>query len=309
MERAIKIIGLAALVALAGCSAKNTAQNQEAGPSLVVMAGGEYRFESNKVTEITSDADNEAAYGVISDIHGNAGKAKLLVEKLREKGVQGIITPGDVGENRTQIKEVLETLAEPGLPVFVIPGNHESKADFEAGIGDAQKSHSNIIDMTKYRVFDGDDADFVSLPGYQVQRFVHKGGYYAGPSFVRETGSLRQGLDDAVVLITHGAGYTGANQGPATIYNGTDVGDRLTSDMMIGSNVPFAVCGHIHEAGGIAATFEGENVMPGEWAEQFTANFGTLKQWELLNGETIEGMAGILYIQDDKAKYEIVVLE
>ncbi len=310
MNVLIKVAGLAALIAIAGCSKAETSKEEAyEPPSVVVMTGGEYRLEGNKVTEITSDADNEVSYAVLSDIHGNVEKARQFVGKFKDMGIQGIITTGDIGEDKTQIRSVFAALAAPALPVFVIPGNHEAKEDYEAAIKEAATIHSNIIDMTRYRIFDGDDADFVSLPGYQVQRFVHNGGYYASPEFIRATGRLREGLDDAVVLITHAAGYTGASPGPATLYNGSDVGDMVTTQMMMENEIQFAVVGHIHEAGGNAATFEGINVPPGKWAGQFTANFGTLKQWRLLNGETIEGMAGILYIKGNQAKYEIMVMD
>lgn len=305
-----RVLGIAALIAIAGCSTRETQKPEvHEMPSIVVMVGGEYKLEGDKVTEITSDEDNKASYGVISDIHGNAEKARQLAQKFREIGVNGIISPGDIGETKAEIVSVLEALAEPGLPVFVIPGNHETRQDYESGVKEAAKEHANIIDMARYRIFDGDDVDFVSLPGYQVQRFVQRSGYFASPEFIRQAGNLRQWLDDAVVLVTHGAGYTGGNSGPATLYSGSDAGDGETARMMIENNIPFAVCGHIHEAGGIAATFEGDNVRQGEWAGQFTANFGTLKEWKLLNGETINGMAGILYIKGNEAKYEIMVLE
>lgn len=310
MNRIIKTIGLAALVAIAGCGRGETQKaDTHAPPFVVVMVGGEYEFEGDKVTEITSDADNEAAYAVISDIHGNAEKAGYFADKLKEMGIDGIITPGDIGENHDEIRSVLEALAETGLPVFAIPGDNEARQDYKTGLREASKGHANIIDMTRYRRFNGDDADFVSLPGYQIKEFVHTGGFWASPEYIQETGRLRQGLDDAVVLITHGAGYTGANPGPATLENGADIGDMLTARMMVENDIPFAVCGNAHEAGGIAATFEGRNIQPGEWAAQFTANFGTLKQWKLLNGETINGMAGVLYIRGDEAKYEIVIME
>ncbi|MBI4159520.1 hypothetical protein HY500_04675 [Candidatus Woesearchaeota archaeon] len=34
--------------------------------------GHSYKFEGNKVTEITSDEDTQAIYGIISDAHGEA---------------------------------------------------------------------------------------------------------------------------------------------------------------------------------------------------------------------------------------------
>lgn len=309
MNPAGKAIVLAALAVIAGCGKPAEKTEEQKSPFNAVMVGGEYYFEGNRVTETTSDEDNMASYGIMPDIHGEIEKAGLFAKKFAGMGVDGIISPGDLGETKAEIVSALEALAETGLPVFVIPGNHETRQNYESGVKEAAKEHANIIDMARYRIFDGDDVDFVSLPGYQVQRFVHQGGYFASPEFIRQAGELRQGLDDAVVLITHGAGYTGANPGPATLYNGADVGDRETARMMTENNISFAVCGHIHEAGGIAATFEGGNVNQGEWAGQFTANFGTLKEWKLLNGETINGMAGILYIRGNEAKYEIMALE
>ena len=287
----------------------------------------DYRFVDNKVTELTADNDNVATYGVISDIHGEIAKARAFAGEFKKKGVDGIIIPGDIPKNeqlrygrrdskedKQEIIEALEVIAETGLPIYVIPGNHERKPDYEAALSKVTAKYSNVIDMTKYRIFNGDDVDFVSLSGYQIFRngnrqFIPNDGYWANPDFIMETGKLREGLDDAVVLITHGAGKTNARVGPATIYNGQDVGDDVTAKMQKENNIPFAVVGHIHEAGGIAATFDGKNIKPGEWARQFTANFGGLEKWQHLDGNIYDGMAGILTVKGDVAKYEMLYLK
>ena len=202
------------------------------------------------------------------------------------------------------------------MPVFVIPGNHERKLDYESALVEITKKYANVIDMAQFRVFDGDDADFVSLAGYQTFRipgrqFIPNEGYWAKTEFIRATGKLRKGLDDAVVLITHGAGKTGTDgkAGPATIYSGQDVGDANTTEMMRENNIHFAVVGYIHEAGGIATTYDGKPVNQGEWANQFTANFGGLERWKHLNGETHNGMAGVLHIKGSEAKFEMMYLK
>ena len=295
-------------------------------PVVKTINGKEYRFDGDKVKENDCKAPTEISYGVISDAHGEVEKARYFAQEFKRRGVSGIMIPGDIPLNeqlrygqrdsrddKTEIKEVLEAVAETGLPIFVIPGNHERKQDYSSAISELSQKFQNVIDMTSYRVFDGCDADFVSLPGYQTfkapgRQFIPNDGYWAKPENVNQLKDLRQGLDNAVVLITHGAGKTGV-PGPATLYNGEDVGDELTRQVQREANIPFGVVGHIHEAGGIAATFDGTLVKPNEWAKQFTANFGSLERWRNLNGETYNGMAGILTIKGDQAKYETLVLK
>ncbi|MBI2668942.1 metallophosphoesterase [Candidatus Woesearchaeota archaeon] len=216
----------------------------------------------------------------------------------------------DSRADKSEIKDVLEAVAQMGLPIFVIPGNHEQKPDYTTALAEVTAKYDNVIDMVKFRVFNGDDVDFVSLPGYQAfkipgRQFIPDNGYWAKPELIQSTGKLRNGLDDAVVLIAHGCGKT-ASPGPATIYGGRDVGDGNTTKMMRENNIPFAVCGHIHEAGGLAATYDGKLVKQGEWAKQFSANFGGLEDWKHLDGKTYSGMAGILSVKGDEAKFEML---
>ena len=286
----------------------------------------EYRFENNRVTELTADLDTIATYGVLSDIHGEVHKAQVMAQEFKKRGVDGIIITGDISLNEplrtgavdtrddeNEIKEVLEVVATTGVPIYVIPGNHEMKEAYQEAVKAVSLLYTNIIDMTRYRIIDGDDADLLSLPGYQTKtipghQFIPDDGYFAFPKEIEKLASLRQGLDNSVILITHGCGKTNAVWGPATTYNGRDVGDVLTTQVMAQNNISFAVCGHIHEAGGRAATFEGKEIQSGEWALQFSANFGTLERWTYLHGETYDSMAGILTVNGTKAKYEIVVL-
>lgn len=323
------LIGILTLSGV-GCEDKDNLESKiQTAPIVRTINGEEYRFEGNKVSQLSSDEDNEVKYGVISDAHGEVEKARVFAQKFKEMGVNGIILPGDLPSNealrygqrdsnpdRNEIKKVLEAVAKIGLPVFVIPGNHERKPDYESALAEVTAKYENVIDMTQFRVFDGDDADFVSLPGYQTFRipgrqFIPDDGYWTKPDFIRATGKLREGLDDAVVLIAHGSGKTNTDgkAGPATIYSGNDVGDVTTTRMMRENNIPFAVVGHIHEAGGFAATYDGKQVRQGEWAGQFTANFGGLERWKHLNGETYNGMAGVLIVKSNQAKFDMIYLK
>ena len=323
-------LAIALVTALALQPACTQSEDLEAKVAVTRKINGrDFKFEGNRVTELSSDEDNQASYGVISDAHGEAEKARIFAKQFKEKGVDGIILTGDIPKNeklrygrkdsksdQKEIQEVLEAVAETGLPIFVIPGNHERKPDYEAALAAVRAKYQNVIDMTRFRVYNGDDVDFVSLPGHQTRsipgrQFIPDDGYWANPEIVQATGKLRAGLEDPVVLIAHCAGKTNMNgkAGPATLYDGKDVGDATTTEMMRKNNIEFAAVGHIHEAGGLAATHEGKPVQPGEWAKQFTANFGTLERWKHLNGETYNGMAGILTVKGSEAKFDMLVLK
>ena len=312
----------ALLLGTFSCTKKENLESKIITPTFTrTINNKELRFENNRITELTKDDNNEAVYGVISDIHGEVNKARFIAEELKKRNVEGIIVTGDIPKNeilrydkndskedKQEIIDSLEAVAESNLPVFVIPGNHESKSDYESALRILSERHSNIIDMTKYRIFDGDDVDFVSLPGYQDKRFVSSNGYYASPDEINNLGNLRNGLSDSVVLITHGAGKTNSINGPASLYDGKDVGDSLTSEVQQKYNIPFALVGHIHEAAGHAATFNGIEVKQNEFSSQFTANFGTLEKWENIDGNTYNATVGIFTIKGNLAKYEMIYL-
>ncbi len=265
-------------------------------------------------------------FGVVSDIHGEANRARQAGQMLKERGASSILVPGDVANNEAlrsgthdrvpdyqDILSSLEALAETGLPVFAIPGNHERTEDWNAALAQVRASYPNVIDMARYRVFDGDDVDIVSLPGYQIRedsehRFIPDDGYFASPQRIQETERLAEGLDDPIVLLTHGAGRT-ASPGPATIYSGDDVGDEATTQMMRDAGIHFAVVGHIHEAAGLATRLDGTPVPEGEWSDEFVLNAGTLLDWRMLDGAVRQGTAALVTVDGGRARFEMVYLE
>lgn len=159
-----------------GCQNKSGLESKlkQTTPIVRIINGEEYKFEKNQVTQLTQDENNGARYGIIADAHGEVAKAKLFAQKFKEMKLDGIILPGDLASNevlrygqrdsnpdKNEITQILETVAETGLPIFVIPGNHERKKDYESALANITAKYNNVIDMTSVRVFNGDDADFV----------------------------------------------------------------------------------------------------------------------------------------------------
>lgn len=284
------------------------------------------RMGEDRLTQIDYDDDERVVFGVVSDIHGEVDRARLVGTILAERGVSYILVPGDIANNEQlrsgrvdsiddeeEIVASLEALAETHLPILVMPGNHEHRSDWEAAMQRVTPYYPNVLDMAQYRVFDGDDVDIVSLPGYQVrtsgnQQFIPENGFYASPQMIRETGELTQGLDNPIFLMAHGAGRTGT-PGPATIYSGRDVGDNETTQMMYDANIHFAVVGNIHEAAGLATTRDGRPVPEGVFVDEFVLNVGTLQTWTLLDGRVMNGSAAIITVEGNQAKYQMIYLE
>ncbi len=308
------------LLGMTGCK-ERTESNAD---YILTINHQQYQFSNQTVRQLTHDEDQQARYGVISDIHGEVERIAPFIKELKKRNIEALLVPGDLVKNEElrygrvdqqndeqELEAVLKELGKSDLPVFVIPGNHETQDEWKTAMENIHSAYPNIIDMNKYRGVDGDDADIVSLPGYQIReipgrKFIPDDGFWASPAMIDKLATQRQGLDDVVVLLTHGPPATGVNPGPGTVSSGEDVGDKYTATAMKQDNISFAVVGHIHEAGGYAATLDGKIVHEGEWSTGFVANFGTLETWKNNNGKTYNGMAGVLTIDGKRAKYEMV---
>ena len=297
---------------------------QDMKPDIRTISNNKYSFQDDKVVQLTEDPDNFTIYGVISDTHGEVEKARYFAKLMKDQGAEGIIVSGDIPldeelrygkkdsvEDAKEIIEVLSAIADSGLLVIVIPGNHESKKEYYSAMNELSLKYNNIIDMTKYRVLETDDARFVSIPGYTDKRFVDNSGFWASPDIIIGTSNLLKNLKSPVILITHGPPTTEA-PGPGTIYNRQkkleDVGSEELRELQLKYNITLVVSGHIHEAGGLARSSTGNLILPDEYASNYTINFGTLEKWNYLNNITVEGRAGLIIIEGNKAKYRILEL-
>lgn len=298
----------------------------DSSPHIITAGSHAYTIKETHARMIGKDENTHARYGVISDIHGETEKARAMGKLFKKRGVDAIIVLGDTPLNEPlrygrpdgqpdeqEIYNAFSALTGTGpfdLPLFVIPGNHELKKDYETVF--ARLRHYPIIDMAAVRVIDGDDADVVSLPGYQTRAtdthtFVPDGGYWADPSLIRETARLKTGLDDAVLLVTHGPPKT-TTPGPGTLKEGIDAGDEETRNMMRSADISFVVSGHIHEAGGIGVALNGTRVPEKTWSDSLILNVGSIEPWTLLDGRKHNGMGAVVTIDSSRAMYELVYL-
>lgn len=287
-----------------------------AAPSIRTINGHQYKFEGNRVTELSTDEDNEVAYGVLADPHGEYETVRALVQKFQQRKVNGILVAGDLAQHfrnkhsdEEEIRKVLEELAKSNLPVYIVPGNHDMKQEYGSALADLAR-FPNLIDLSKIRVVDGDDADIISCPMMDDHFSMDYADGFIGSC--ADLGRLAQRTNDVKILLSHrpplGSGANGIDYVPSIRKNVGD--DQLLGDMKR-YGVKIGVFGHIHEAGGRATTLDGRTIPPREYSAELLLNPGPASFWEfmLATGTATSGSGGILTIQGDKAKYEVVELQ
>ena len=271
---------------------------------------------SFSINEIFVDfSKKEAKFGLISDIHSQTEKMKQILKLFEKNSIDFIVIAGDIYDSPIfrgyftessgykQMLNVLKILSDQKLPVFVIPGNHENKFVYKKAMKKFQEK--NIIDMVEYRSIDLNWIQVISLPGYQFENFVVPNGYFSDKSFVMQTSVFVK--NKISLLVSHGPPKINGIITPAITHSGRDVGDANITKMAKRSGIKFIVCGHVHEASGIAVDFLGKQIAENEWVEELVLNIGTLESWENIDGNLYDKTASIFTIKKNgKAKYEII---
>ncbi len=286
-----------------------------AAPSIRTINGHQFQFEGDKVTELSTDEDNLVVYGVLADPHGEYETVRALVQKFQDRKVEGILVAGDLAQHfrnkhsdEDEIRIVLEELAKSDVPVYVVPGNHDMRSEYGKALADLAR-FPNLIDLSRARVVDGDDADIISCPAMDDHFSMDYAGGFIGSC--TDLGSLAQRTNDVKILLSHrpplGSGVSGIDYVPSIQRNVGD--DQLQRDMRT-YGVRIGIFGHIHEAGRRATTLDGKVVAVGEYSTELVFNPGPASSWQfmLATGTATSGSGGILTIQGDKAKYELIEL-
>ncbi len=207
--------------------------------------------------------DGVVRIGVVSDLEGAVDNARKAADKLKGQNLDAIIIAGDVYENeqirrnpvypssRDNVKEMVEGIkpfAELGIPVFVIPGNHETQDIYRRGINDLKKNYSTVVDISSGSI-DAQGVNIVGLGGYHDRNFIAPGGYLIAPQDYERAGKELARLaqqNEAVILVTHGPPRT---DGKIDFVIGAgNVGDLKLNDLIPKATIN--VHGHIHEGGG-----------------------------------------------------------
>jgi Icc-related predicted phosphoesterase len=285
------------------------------GPAVeVTIAGKKWRKQGYELTVLTKDPDDEAALGLVSDIkdatEGTLKNLKHFIREFKKRNVDAIVATGDLAEEAPDIRNVVLTLSESELPVFVIIGNREGIRDYDSAVSSVAETKSNVFDLNKIRYVNGDDFDLVSLPGYHDPNHVRtKDGCAYSIEDVADVPRIAARAVNPVVLVSHGPPKGSGKTALDFTDTEANVGDPRMARVVQTSGIAFGVFGNVMEAGGIGVSVDfNTRIEPGTWADRLYVNIGSASSfpWKLNNGNISSGMAMIFRIKGKKGSYEVL---
>lgn len=189
---------------------KECAAPIDPGPVQDVKIGSRAaKLSGAKLSFTDKDADGQLVLGVLGPVDEDSGSNLLALRRylrfFADEHADAIVVTGDVAEVASGIARVLGELGASGLPVLVVVGNRECRAEFTDGVGAAQKASSGIINLTQVRIVEFPGATLVSLPGYHAADYINcKTGCQYLKSTVDEVVRVAKEAKAPVALVAHG---------------------------------------------------------------------------------------------------------
>ncbi len=239
---------------------KECAAPLDPGPSTDVTIGTRAaKASGSKLTFTDKDSDGTLTLGVLGPVNEDSGENMLALKKylkfFADEKVDAIVIPGDVGEVADGIARVLKTVAtESKVPVLVVIGNSECRAEFTDGVDAAKKEASGVVNMNQYRVVEFPEATLVSLPGYYDPNFMRcQTGCRYFKSTVDEVITAAKESKAPVVMVSHGPPHGTGN----AALDFSSAGDLNAGDVEVNralkeGAIPFGLFSNIKESGGRA---------------------------------------------------------
>lgn len=283
----------------------------------------EYEIEKNK----DYNYRNELRFGIASDIHDERSKAERVANVFLREDVDAILLPGDfsnysfininLGEER-QVKNSLIPFLDTKKPVYIIPGNHESRLGYYGAVKDLRQKYSNLYDLSKLEHVKFKGVNLLGIPGGDIPAM---GGFQI-KSYIDDIEKKLRKLDDAPkILLTHlpprfgydnaidctydvvledGDVISGRHRGEKAIYSNKakeriNPKNRGLRDLteLVNSGIDFSVSGHFH--GNYGASDLKQNLYPKKYSNKLHMNPGAVKFER----------AGFLTLKDGAASYEL----
>ena len=265
-----------------------------------------------KLTFADKDAD-AINLGVLGPVNEDLGENMVALRKyakfFTDEKADAIIVTGDVGEKASSITRVLNVLSETKLPVFVLVGNRECRAEFTDGVAASKKDHSNIVNLNEVRAIEFPELTLVSLPGYHSPDYIQCAtGCRYFKSTLDEVVRVAKDAKTPVLLVSHGPPRGSSNQALDFASAGGNVGDENINKAIAEGGIAFGVFSNIKEAGGRAAADPAGAALVKESSSSktlfYAAGPADTFGWELNDGTKSVGMAGLLSIKEGQAMFK-----
>jgi len=173
---------------------------------------------------------------ISADIHGRKKAVDEIKIRVKKEKIDLVICAGDMSVFERDIELILEDLNSMGVPVLLIPGNHENIQK----LFEISEKFENLIDIHEATYQVGDYV-FVGFgnPGFAlIDRDFEK--------FVAKLGNTLKGKK--VILVTHGPPYNTK----LDYLDGEHVGcTSIRKFIEQNDNIILAVSGHLHENFGV----------------------------------------------------------
>jgi len=274
------------------------------------IAGKNYRRQGAVLSVAAADADDGITLGVLANLKEatpeNLYNLKRYLKFFADEKVEAVLVAGDTAEVESELRKLVESIADSGLPVLIIPGSREKRAYYRSVMDSVTARRSNVIDMTRVRLANLDDVSVVSLPGYYNPRFLRfegEGCQY----FTEDVDALAPAIKAArgpVLLLSH-AEPLGSGPKAVDAFPDGNAGDAHLAQFLKAQKVPFGVVANMHEAAGHATDLASQPVAPGAAAPELYLNAGPADAtgYRLSDGSTTFGMAGLVTVRGGKASY------
>lgn len=271
-----------------------------------------------RLTFADKDADGALTFGVLGPVNEDSGLNMLALKKyvkfFTDEKADAIVVTGDVGEVAGGISRVLEELAATKLPVFVVIGNRECRAEFTDGVTAAKAKFPNVVNLSEVRVVEFPELTLVSLPGYHDPNYINcKTGCLYLKSTVDEVVRAAKEAKTPVALIAHGPPHGNGNQALDFAGAGGNVGDAAISKAIADGNIGFGFFSNIKEAGGRASkNSEGTELLKeGEASKTLFLNPGPADTmgWDMNDSTKSVGMAAVVTLKEGQASFKMLRLK
>ncbi len=279
----------------------------------VEVAGRKATAAGYKLSFTDKDADGKLTLGILGPINEDSGANMLNLKKyvkfFADEKADAIVVTGDVGEISDGIARVLKALTDSKLPVLVIAGNRECRAEYTDGVNAAKKDAPNLVNMNQVRVVEFPEATLVSLPGYHDPNYINCATgcrYYK--STVDEVIRAAKEAKSPVVMVAHGPPHGEGSQALDYASGGGNVGDEEVARAIRDGNIPFGVFSNIKEAGARATDLPGTTLVKQNTpAKALYLNPGPADGvgWEMNDGSKSTGMAATLTIKGAEGSWKL----
>lgn len=266
-----------------------------------------------KLSFTDADTDGQLVLGVLGPVNEDSGEnmvnLKKYVKFFKDEKADAIVVTGDVGESASSIARVLKALGESKLPVLVLIGNRECRAEFTDGVNAAKKDSSAVVNLNEVRAVEFPELTIASLPGYHDPEFINcaTGCRYL-ESTVDEVVRVAKESKVPTLLVSHGPPHGSGNLSLDFASAGGNVGDAQVNRAITEGAIAFGLFSNIKEAGGRAAVDAAgtELVKEGTPSKSLFLAAGPADTigWEMNDGQKSVGMAHVMALKEGQASWK-----